>query len=141
MIVLDTNVVSDTQKTDFNLNVRQWIRRQGIDDIYLCTPVAAELSYGARRVLLRDQSDRYLRALDSQIESRFAGRILSFDLIAARHYGAIRATAEQNGSPRTDVDGMIAAICLTHGAVLATRNTRDFEGLGLELINPFEPTD
>ncbi len=35
-------------------------------------------------------------------------------------------------------DAMIAAICLTHGATLATRNTKDFEGLDLKLINPFE---
>ena len=35
-------------------------------------------------------------------------------------------------------DAMIAAICLSHGAMLATRNVKDFEGLDLKLVNPFE---
>ena len=35
---------------------------------------------------------------------------------------------------------MIAAICLVHGATLATRNVGDFEGLGLTVVNPFEPS-
>ncbi len=35
-------------------------------------------------------------------------------------------------------DGMIAAICQARGAQLATRNIRDFRGLGVELINPWE---
>lgn len=33
---------------------------------------------------------------------------------------------------------MIAAICIVHGAIPATRNVRDFDGLDLELVNPFE---
>lgn len=37
-------------------------------------------------------------------------------------------------------DVMIAAICIVHGATLATRNVRDFEGLALKVINPFEAT-
>lgn len=36
------------------------------------------------------------------------------------------------------LDAMIAAICITHGATLATRNAKDFEGLDLKLVNPFE---
>ena len=138
MIVLDTNIVSETQKTVFDQNVRQWIRTCDLSSLYLCAPVVAELSYGAQRVLLRDRSDRYLKALDAQLQSRFTDRVLPFDLIAARHYGAVRAKIEQSGSSRTDIDLMIAAICLANGADLATRNVRDFEGLGLGLINPFD---
>jgi predicted nucleic acid-binding protein len=35
-------------------------------------------------------------------------------------------------------DGLIAATALEHGLTLATRNTKDFEHLGLALINPWE---
>ena len=42
------------------------------------------------------------------------------------------------GRPMETKDAMIAAICLANGATLATRNTRDFEGLDLKLVNPFE---
>ena len=44
------------------------------------------------------------------------------------------------GRPIGPVDAMIAATCLVHDATLATRNTRDFEGLDLKLVNPFEPS-
>ena len=48
-----------------------------------------------------------------------------------------RRSAERNGTPVSMADGQIAAICHTHGATLATRNTKDFEPLGIPLINPW----
>ncbi|TIP21905.1 MAG: type II toxin-antitoxin system VapC family toxin, partial [Mesorhizobium sp.] len=45
---------------------------------------------------------------------------------------------ENLGRPVSLSDAMIAAICLAHDATLATRNVRDFDELGLKLVNPFE---
>jgi toxin FitB len=64
--------------------------------------------------------------------------MLHFDVTAALQHGELRAVREAVGRPVGAIDGMIAAICLVHGATLATRNTRDFEGLDLKLVNPFE---
>jgi predicted nucleic acid-binding protein len=50
----------------------------------------------------------------------------------------VRAQRERRGRPLSLGDSMIAAICLVHGATLATRNVRDFDGLDLKLVNPFE---
>ncbi len=52
--------------------------------------------------------------------------------------GRLRAKRESIGRPISVQDAMIAAICLSHDATLATRNTKDFEGLDLKLVNPFE---
>lgn len=52
--------------------------------------------------------------------------------------GRLRAKRESIGHPISVQDAMIAAICLSHDATLATRNTKDFEGLDLKLVNPFE---
>jgi predicted nucleic acid-binding protein len=68
----------------------------------------------------------------------YAGRRLVFDDKAAYIYGSITAKRKHAGHPMETKDAMIAAICLSHGATLATRNVRDFEGLDLPLINPFE---
>ena len=88
------------------------------------------LSEGKRRTQLASTFDR--------IEARFEGRILGYSLGAARRYGALCAEQKQQGHIMETKDAMIAAICPTHGASLATRNTKDFEGLDLKLINPFE---
>jgi predicted nucleic acid-binding protein len=45
---------------------------------------------------------------------------------------------KQQGRPMSFQDGQIAAIALQHGLPLATRNIKDFEGVGLLLVNPFD---
>lgn len=57
---------------------------------------------------------------------------------AAIYCGKPRAQRESIGRPISVQDAMIAAICIFHGAALATRNVKDFEGLDLRLVNPFE---
>ncbi len=138
MIVLDTNVLSEGDKPQPDRLVLQWFRRQDPLALYLCGPVTMEQSYGAERFHLRTGSDRYLKTFDRMID-RFRGRILEFSGDAPAAAGRLRAVRERAGRPISVNDSMIAAICLAHGATLATRNVRDFEGLGLKLVNPFEP--
>lgn len=66
-------------------------------------------------------------------------RLLAYDEKAAQRYGIIRAACDAAGEPRGVEDLMIAAICLTGSHAIATRNVRHFEGLGLDVINPWEP--
>lgn len=68
----------------------------------------------------------------------YSERILSFNLNAAVSYGKIIALRESIERPILAMDAMIAAICIVHGAKLATRNVGDFDGLDLGLVNPFE---
>jgi predicted nucleic acid-binding protein len=72
------------------------------------------------------------------IEAEFSGRVLGFSSNAAHRYGTIAAQRHKIGRRMETKDAMIAAICLANGATLATRNTKDFEGLDLKLVNPFE---
>ena len=138
MIVLDTNVVSEAAKETPNERVKNWMRIQPLHELYLCAPVVAELSFGAHRMLLRSDSDRLAVGLRRLLDRSFAGRILSFDGPAAELAGRLHARREADGRPIAIGDLWIAAICLHHGARLATRNTRDFDGLDLKLENPFE---
>lgn len=43
------------------------------------------------------------------------------------------------GEQRTQADLLIAATALENSLPLVTRNLRDFQDLGLELIDPFAP--
>jgi toxin FitB len=138
MIVLDTNVVSEFSQLRSGSTVTKWLKEQNDQELFLCIPVIAELAFGASRVLLRDKSVRYKNALDLLIGDRFRNRILPNDMASALRYGSIFARREAAGRPIGPMDAMIAAICLVHDATLATRNVRDFDGLDLRLINPFE---
>ena len=137
MIVLDTNVISEADKPRPNTALMQWIDRQQPSDLHLCSPVVMELAFGAERYLLRSDSDRYLRIL-ARLEEQFRGRIQPFSGSAPALTGRIRALREADGHAISVQDAMIAAICLVNGATLATRNVRDFDGLDLRLVNPFE---
>ena len=96
-----------------------------------------EQTYGAERFFSRTRSGRHLRTLE-RLTSDFRNRILVFDNSAASLAGKLCARRDDMGRPLNALDAMIAAICLVHGAALATRNVRDFEGLDLKLVNPFE---
>lgn len=138
MIVLDTNIVSESSKRAPDANVEAWFKRQRKPELHLCGPVVMEQAYGAQRAFLRTGTERYFRVLNDMISADFRGRILAFDGAAPELAGRLRAIRDKAGRPLGIGDAMIAAICIVHDATLATRNLRDFDGLDLKLVNPFE---
>lgn len=70
------------------------------------------------------------------IEEDFAGRVFAFGSATAKSCAAIAAQRKATGRPIAEADCQIAAIARTHGAVVATRNIRDFGGCGIEMIDP-----
>lgn len=137
MIVLDTNVISEIQKPRPLVSVEAWLAATGVQRTYVCGPVFMEQSYGAELHYRRFASTRYRETL-LRLRAEFADRTLPMTIEAWCRAGELRALRESRGRPISVGDAMIAATCLVHGAVLATRNVRDFDGLDLELINPFE---
>ncbi len=67
-----------------------------------------------------------------------SGRVLPFDRDAADVYAIIATDCRKAGRPISQFDAQIAAITISRGASLATRNVSDFEGIGLQIINPWE---
>ncbi|MCL2422926.1 MAG: type II toxin-antitoxin system VapC family toxin [Micrococcales bacterium] len=137
MIVLDTNVVSEPLKAQPDPQVASWLDDQQIDTLYLTTITLAELRQGVailpegrRKQTLGDRLERETIAL-------FAGRVLPFDEAASCAYAQVVLNARKAGRPIDAMDGLVAAICATHGHTLATRNVADFLGAGIDLINPW----
>ncbi len=85
---------------------------------------------GKRQHLLREKMEELVGTL-------FSGKILTFDLFAARAYGPILNARQRIGRPIDEMDAMIAATVLVNEAALATRNIPDFEHAGISLINPW----
>jgi toxin FitB len=138
MILLDANVISENLRPRANFGVLNWINLQHENSLYICAPVVAELHYGVERLVPGRRQADLRSAVENIVERLFRGRTLAFDLAATITYARVMVRREQTGHPIGQMDAMIAAIALTHGATLATRNTSDFDDLGLELVNPFE---
>ena len=137
MIVLDTNVISELQGRQHSERILQWLDSYDSEVVFLTAIALAEIHFG---IALLDPGVRQesLRRTFLQIENEFSGRILSFSQTTAARYGIVAAHRQKAGKAMETKDAMIAAICLSHDATLATRNTKDFEGLDLKLVNPFE---
>jgi predicted nucleic acid-binding protein len=138
MILLDTNVVSDSSRPRPHPSVRNWFSAQSPADLYICSPVLAELRYGVERLPMGNRR-KYLEEWQKRIEQEgFSDRILSFDRRAAYEFGRLLHQRTSAGRPIRTIDAMIASIAKAEGATLATRDVGDFSDLGLEIVNPFE---
>jgi toxin FitB len=135
MIVLDTNVLSEPLKTRPDERVLTWL--SSLDDVAAVTAVSVgELLTGVRALPAGRRREGLLEAIESTLRT-FAGAVLAYDEVAARHYARLQEVRRAAGRPLAVEDGMIAAICTARGATLATRNTTDFSGLDLDLIDPW----
>ncbi len=137
LIVLDTNVLSEPLKARPDERVLAWLG--SVEDIVRVTAVTVgELLVGVRRLDAGRRRDALLAVIEDTI-GRFSGSILAYDEPAARRYASMQESRRLAGRPLSVEDGMIAAICATNDARLATRNVADFEGLGVDLVDPWAP--
>lgn len=138
MIILDTNVISETQKKVPDEAVLAWLDAQDPTNLYLTTITAAELIFGVRSMPKGRRRDGLMTAVSTILDEDFAGRILPFDSQAAWIYGERVAAARDRGFAITIADGQIAAIALAQpGAMVATRDTTPFIALGAAVLDPW----
>ncbi|GMQ75033.1 MAG: type II toxin-antitoxin system VapC family toxin [Gammaproteobacteria bacterium] len=138
MILLDTNVISEVMKVAPSANVLKWLNDQTSSAVHVSAVTVGEIEYGLRilpdgrrRLQLKEKFEQF-------IALAFAQRVLGYDEAAARLYGEIMGSRKELGRPMSVPDGQIAAIARSHGLSVATRNTRDFEECGVDLLNPFD---
>jgi len=136
VIVLDTNVISETLRPAPAGQVLRWLTDHAAE-VTITAVTVGELSLGLE-ILPDGRRKAELRRLLSDIFDSYRHLVLDFGTLAGQRYGEVIASRRAASHPLTTEDAMIAAICLTHGTALATRNTKDFDGLGLTLINPWE---
>ena len=136
MIILDTNVVSELMRPEPAPQVATWVRGRDRRELRMTSITLGEIRYGIARLpdgrrkqILLDTADDIFRA--------FSDQILPVDAAAAEHYAIIASTRERAGKPIPGFDALIAAVCRSRGAALATRNVPDFEGTGIEVMDPW----
>jgi toxin FitB len=136
VIVADTNVVSELMKVETSPAVRAWVLAQGHRELRITAITVAEILYGIERLPIGRRKDT-LREAAVDVFSRFTEEVLPFDAAAATVYPEIVDRRDRQGTPISGYDAQIAAICRANDAFLATRNEKDFAGVGVELINPW----
>lgn len=138
MILLDTNVISEPLKASADPKIVDWINAQNIETLYLSTIGLAELRFGIAVLPEGKRKDVLHSSLEQRILPLFDGRILSFDITASQAYATLRSKARAVGQIIAPADGYIAAIAITNGLSIATRDTKPFIAAGLTVINPWQ---
>lgn len=136
MIVLDTNVVSEAMKPEPHPAVLAWLNAQAAETLYLSSVTLAELLFGIAALPSGRRKEMLGQALDG-LMGMFRGRILPFDTDAARHYAELAVAARATGRGFPVPDGYIAAIAVSRGFIVASRDTAPFEAAAIAVINPW----
>ena len=138
MIVLDTNVLSEVLRPEPAPRVVAWLDEQPANSMFTTAVTQGEILYGIRLLADGQRRRKLWEAAIAIFNEDFAGRVLSFDTDAADHYAQIGAARRAAGRPIAQFDATIAAITRSHAATLATRNAKDFQGCGIDVVNPWD---
>lgn len=137
MIVLDTNVVSELMRPEPDRRVVEWVAGRAAAQLYTTALTTAEVRLGIELLPKGRRRDAIQAAAEAIFEDDFGARVLPFDSAAAREYAAIVATRRRAGRPIDAIDAQIGAICRAYGTTLATRNVEDFDGCGVDVVDPW----
>lgn len=138
MIILDTNVISELARQVPDSGVLAWLDSLEISEVATTAVTAAELRYGVARLSAGHRKRELAAVIHGILAEDFYGRVLPFDERASARYADIVTGRERLGRPIGVADAQIAAICHDAGALLATRNTPDFEETGIKLVDPWQ---
>jgi predicted nucleic acid-binding protein len=134
--LLDTNIVSETQKSNCAPKVKAFLDGLAGEDLYICSITVGEICYGIEKLPAGKKKHELMVWLYGKLPEWFNGRVISLDTDVMTEWGKIRAHTDRT---LPAADSMIASAAITHHMTLITRNTKDFEGIeGLMLINPWE---
>jgi predicted nucleic acid-binding protein len=135
--LLDTNILSEIRKgaSRATPQVWQWWLGMQNEELFLSVLTIGEIRKGIDRLAMRDAARTLVieRWLD-ELKTSYHERLIEVDASIAEYWGRLQAVR-----PLPEVDALLAATALKHDFTVVTRNTADFNGLGLRLLNPFEP--
>lgn len=132
--LVDTNVLSELRHREPNADVVDWFAQRPATILYLSVLTLGEIRKGIDSLPDDERKLKLLDWLEVELPAFFSSRILPIDVAVADRWGYLIAKA---GRPRPAIDSLLAATAVTHGLKLVTRNARDFDFPGLDVINPW----
>jgi len=133
--LLDTNVVSEVMRSVPNAQVAAFIDEHA--ELWLSSIVIHEIEIGIQLLAESQRRDRYQRHIQ-QIITEFEDRILPLDSAGAKWAASFRAQSKRYGKTLDFADALVAGTAMSHNLIVATRNIRDFEGLNVMAVNPWD---
>jgi predicted nucleic acid-binding protein len=137
MVVLDTNVISELFKPRPEAKVMDWVANLPGEKLFTTAVTRGELLFGLYCMPKGRRRSNLLHGLARLFERKLEGHVLAYDGDAAGAHAAIAAARRARGRASSQADAMIAGIVHSRGATLVTRNVRDFEDCGIDLLDPW----
>jgi len=137
--LLDTNVVSEWVRPRPDHNVISWLARVDEDRVYISVISLAEIRLGVELLPAGRRRERLASWLAEELPVRFEERILDIDAQVAATWGVVMARGQKSGMTLGSMEAFVAATAETHDLTLATRNIKDFQRLGISLLDPWQP--
>lgn len=138
MILLDTNVVSEFMKPAPKQRVSDWLDSQTAETIYLSSVTVAEIARGIG-VMSAGRRRSVLTSMFGTVLDAYRSHILPSDVDAARAYADLAVAARPSGRGFPVPDVYIAAIAVSRGFAVASRDASACAAAGLEVIDPWQP--
>ncbi len=138
IFLLDTNVVSEWVKPQPNPNVVLWLAEVDEDCVFMSVISFAEIRRGIELMPTGQRRERLATWLCEDLPARFEDRILGIDQRIAETWGVVMTRGQKAGVGLATMDAFFAATAEAHGLTLVTRNRRDFERIGVPLLDPWE---
>lgn len=132
--LIDTNVLSEFRRRQPEQKVVAWMQARPRQSLFLSVLTLGEIRKGIERSDDGPRKQLLIDWLEVELTNYFVGRLLAVDAPTADRWGRLLALA---GRPLPAIDGLLAATALQHDLTLVTRNTKDFAGLGVRLLNPW----
>jgi predicted nucleic acid-binding protein len=136
-LLLDTNVLSEVTRPAPDARVLDWLDGLDEDRSFISVVSIAEIRRGVALMDEGRKREALAEWLARDLPQRFEQRVLPVDEPVALAWGDLMGLAKRRGRGLSSMDGLIAATAMAQGLTLATRNTKDFEGFGLELFDPW----
>jgi predicted nucleic acid-binding protein len=133
--LLDTNVVSELRRPQPEPRVLKFIAAASLDDLYLSDVTMAEIRFGIERVPDPLKRAEIASWLDHVLRPMFGRRVLPITEDVILRWRLMVEAGRQRGHTYSQPDLFIAATASVHGLTIVTRNTGDFAGTGIALIN------
>ncbi|GHV95291.1 ribonuclease VapC [Spirochaetia bacterium] len=134
--LLDTNIVSEMQKSNCNQKVRVFTDGLPLEDMFICTLSIGEICFGIERLPPGKKKHELSLWLYTQLPEWFKGRVISLDTEVMLEWGRLRS---RTGRTLPVADSLFAAAAITHHLTILTRNIKDFADIpGLNAVNPWE---
>ena len=136
-LLLDTNILSEVTKPRPEARVMDWLDELDEDRAFISVVSIAEIRRGVALMDIGRKRDVLAEWLAEDLPRRLGNRVIPIDEPVALAWGDLMGSAKRSGRGMSSMDGLIAATAIKHDLTLATRNTKDLDGFGISLLDPW----